>query len=99
MDELEAELRRLGRWSDTPPEPAAFESRRAFFGDTMAFETWLQFVLIPTVRRICAEEGALPSQSDVGAYAVRSFDGDDGAGHLTTLLSEFDRLIAGQPSA
>ena len=36
----------LERWQDQRPPESAFESRRPFYGDTMAFTQWLQFVLL-----------------------------------------------------
>ncbi|MGO9258245.1 MAG: YqcC family protein [Bryobacteraceae bacterium] len=50
--------------------PAAFESKRALFGDTMTFYQWLQFVLLPRVREIIDQHGAFPAKSAVGAYAA-----------------------------
>jgi uncharacterized protein YqcC (DUF446 family) len=94
-DAIEAELRRIGRWQAEPPAPEAFESRQAFFGDTMALEQWLQFVLLPRVRDIVARGGAFPAQSQVGAYALRNFDGDAEAQGLVQILLEFDRHVTG----
>lgn len=91
--EVEAELRRLGRWADEPPAPEAFESSVAFHGDTMAFEQWLQFVLVPRVRSVLGGEGSLPVRSAVGAYAVRALDGDPDAGELVALLARFDDAV------
>lgn len=91
---IEAELRRLGMWSAEPPAPSAFESQVAFFGDTMAFEQWLQFVLLPRVQAVLGGDGTFPTRSMVGAYAVRELDGHPDAGHLVDLLVAFDGLIA-----
>jgi uncharacterized protein YqcC (DUF446 family) len=95
-DRIEAELRALGRWQDTPPPESAFESRRAFFGDTMAFTQWLQFVLLTRIRQVVAEKGAFPAHSQVAAYAVREFDTDYDAQSLIPILIEFDRFIEGK---
>jgi uncharacterized protein YqcC (DUF446 family) len=92
-DRIEAELRSLGRWQDTPPPASAFESRRAFFGDTMAFTQWLQFVLLARIRQVAAEKGSFPAHSQVAAYAVREFDTDYEAQSLVPILSEFDKFI------
>jgi len=92
-DELEAELRRLGRWSERRPPPEAFENMGAFGSATMAFEQWIQFVLLERIRQIVAEGGAFPSESSVGAYAVRELDGDPNAGELCSLLSTLDWII------
>lgn len=92
-DAIEAEMRRVGLWSEAPPAPEAFEFRQAFAIDTMAFSQWLQWVFLPRVRSIISERGQFPSTSMVGAQAVREFDGAGEADELVTLLSRFDGLF------
>lgn len=92
-DRIEAELRRIGTWQEQPPPPEAFESRVAFFGDTMAFHQWLQFVLLERIRSTVAEQGNFPQRSQVGVYATRELDGDPDGGALISLLNEFDDFI------
>jgi uncharacterized protein YqcC (DUF446 family) len=96
IDAIEAELKRIGCWSDVPLPPDAYDFRQAFAMDTMAFSQWLQFVLVPRVREIVAARGAFPSVSHVGAHAVREFDGNHDADRLVSLLSEFDALFGGR---
>lgn len=93
--DIEDELRRLGRWGDARPADEAFESEAAFFADRMAFEQWLQWVLLPRVRDICAKHGEFPPSSQLGPYAVRQFDGDPNAGDLVARLAALDQLIEG----
>lgn len=92
-DSLEAELKRLNRWCGTPLPPEKFEDMGAFGRNTMPFEQWLQFVLIPRIREIVSTAGEFPQTSNVAAYAVRNFDGDPATGHLEDLLYELDQLI------
>ncbi|GMU83585.1 MAG: hypothetical protein AMXMBFR47_34550 [Planctomycetota bacterium] len=92
-DRLEAELRRLGAWSDAPLPPAKMQFTRAFGGDTMAFEQWIQFVLVARLRDIAASGGPLPPSSNLAAYAVREFDGrEDQMATLIDLLRAVDDL-------
>jgi uncharacterized protein YqcC (DUF446 family) len=93
IDELETELKRLGRWSDQPLPPEAFENMGPFGSNTMAFEQWLQFVLAPRVRDIIASQGQFPSSSQVGVYAIRELDSAPDAEKLVALLCEFDALF------
>lgn len=95
LDEIEAELRRIGWWDVERPPQEAFESRTAFFMDTMAYAQWLRWVFVPNVRRIVAERGRFPSESWVGVQAVREFDGYGEANELVVLLNEFDELFGG----
>lgn len=92
---IEDELRKLGRWGATRPADDAFRSEAAFFADRMAFEEWLQWVMLPRVREICSERGEFPPSSQLGAYAVRQFDGDDATGELVARLAALDQLIEG----
>lgn len=92
-DRLEAELRRLGAWSNTPLPPERMQFSRAFGGDTMAFEQWIQFVLVARLREIAATGGPLPPSSQLRAYAVREFDGrEDQMAALIDLLGAVDDL-------
>lgn len=93
IEEIEAEMKRIGYWSPDPLPEEAYDFRQAFAMDTMAFSQWLQFILVPNVRQIIEERGTFPTESMVGAQAVREFDGDKDASHLVSLLSEFDALF------
>jgi uncharacterized protein YqcC (DUF446 family) len=93
ISEIEAEMKHIGYWSLEPLPDKAYDFHHAFAMDTMTFSQWLQFVLIPRVRSIIEQEGDFPSESMVGAQAVREFDGDTTASNLVTLLSEFDDLF------
>ena len=61
--------------------------------NTLAPEQWLQFVLIPNVRRIIDERKPFPRSSSVGVWATRNFDGDPHAARLLELLRAFDALF------
>lgn len=94
LDEIEAEMRRIGMWQEQPLRPEQYSSRLAFGMDTMAFDQWLQFVLVPRVRDIISARGAFPPFSEVAAQAVREFDTHPlDTSRLQTLLHEFDRLF------
>ena len=94
IEGIEAEMKRIGLWSDTPPHPEQFSFKRGFAGDTMAFDQWLQYVFIANVRAILDQRGQFPASSSVGSYAVREWDGSPfGTDHLIDLLIAFDRLF------
>ncbi len=96
--EIEVEMKAIGYWSAEPLPESAYQFRKAFGMDTMAFSQWLQFIFIPRVRQIVAERGQFPERSMVAAQAVREFDGDPNASRLLSLLSDFDRLFDGKSS-
>jgi uncharacterized protein YqcC (DUF446 family) len=93
INEIEAEMKKIGIWQAGPIAPEKLKCKKAFCMDTMSFEEWLQYVLVPRVRSIIAEKGEWPKGSAVGVMAIRNFDGFDEAGRLAELLNEFDRLF------
>jgi len=94
-NEIEAELKHLNRWSDAPLSPEKLENMGAFGSNTMTFEQWMQFVLIPRIHQIIKDEDSFPDGSMLAPYAIRYFDGDPEAGPLHDLLYELDNLING----
>ena len=92
-DQLEAELRRLGRWSATPLDPARLVDMGPFGMNTLAAEEWLQFVLLERLRGLVESGGELPATSDTAHWAMRQFDGDD-VPALLGLLRQLDALVA-----
>ena len=98
-DEIEAELKRLGRWSAQPLPEDRFENMGAFGSQTMTFEQWIQFVLIVRIRDIIASKDEFPDESNLAPYAIRYFDGDPDADGLYQLLYELDALINGKMEA
>ena len=92
LDEIEAEMQRVGLWQNGPLEPGQYDFRSAFALDTMTFTQWLQFIFIPNVRS-AATMNQFPSESHVAAQAVGEFDTVPDASQLVNLLSEFDALF------
>jgi uncharacterized protein YqcC (DUF446 family) len=91
-DAIEAEMRRIGFWQSEGLRPEQLAFTQAFAMDTMTFAQWLQFIFLPRVREAIASN-RFPTSSSVGTQAIREFDGDPDAGHLATLLAEFDGLF------
>ncbi|HRI78066.1 MAG TPA: YqcC family protein [Cyclobacteriaceae bacterium] len=94
--EIEAELKRLGRWDSQPLPDDRFEDMGAFGSHTMTFEQWIQFVLIPRINGIIANHDEFPSESNLAPYAIRYFDGDPDAENIHQLLYDLDALINGK---
>jgi uncharacterized protein YqcC (DUF446 family) len=92
-EDVENELRRLNRWQDLPLSPDKFEDMGAFGSNTMNFEQWIQFVLVPRIGHIVLNKGELPMDSMLATYAIRVFDGDPDASNLIALLGEIDELV------
>lgn len=90
---IEEELRWLNRWQADALPAEKFENMGAFGSNTMAFEQWLQFILIPRVQQIVKDRDEFPAGSMLATYAVRAFDGDNESAHLQKLLYDIDQLI------
>ncbi|MBS1542827.1 MAG: YqcC family protein [Bacteroidetes bacterium] len=95
---IRVELKRLGRWRDEPMPEEAFRDMGAFGSKTMTYEQWIQFVLLPNIDSIIADEADLPEESNLAVYGVRYFDGDPDAGPLVDLLNELDQVVNGTPA-
>lgn len=97
LDQIEAEMRRIGYWQESLPDfqaKVAYGELRSFL-DAPSFETWLQTVFIPNARR-AVETDMLPADSQVGLMAMRQYDYHSSvpeAHGLMRLLSEFDDLV------
>jgi uncharacterized protein YqcC (DUF446 family) len=99
VDGLEAELRRMQLWELEPPSETQLASTQPFCFDTLAFSQWLQWLLIPRMRRIFAGEGDLPTQSAIWPYAEDCVEHLDDPRALLILIERFDRLIRGEAAA
>lgn len=91
--EIEAELKNINRWDDQSLPEEAFVDMGPFGSRTMAFEQWIQFILLPRINQITLEKGEFPGKSNVATYAIRNFDGDPSAQRLCDLLYELDQLF------
>jgi uncharacterized protein YqcC (DUF446 family) len=98
VDGLEAELRRMDLWEHVPPSQQMLTSTEPFCFDTLALSQWLQWLLIPRMRRIFAGEGNLPTRSAIHPLAEDCFRHLDDASALLMLIERFDRLIGGKPA-
>jgi uncharacterized protein YqcC (DUF446 family) len=88
--EIEAELKRLNRWSMSPLPSEKYTDMGAFGENTMSFEQWIQFILIPRMNEIVESKGEFPEGSMLAPYAIRYFDGDPDSDDLHQLLYEED---------
>jgi uncharacterized protein YqcC (DUF446 family) len=92
MDELEAELRGLGLWQQSPPP--VLTSALPFCADVLRFTEWLQWVFVPRTRALLDAGGPLPSRSGIRPMAEEVLAGCDwDSGRLIALLGRVDQVI------
>ncbi len=95
--DLEAELRQKNLWGKTKPPPEDLADTQPFCIDTLKFEQWLQWVLIPKINAIIASKLPLPANSHIEPMVDvllknRGFD----TTNIHLIISRFDTLINSQ---
>jgi uncharacterized protein YqcC (DUF446 family) len=93
LDEVEAELRRLGWWEAHPPplRERVENGELKSYLDAPSFELWLQCVFLPNARSMVARD-ALPPSSSVGVMAMREYDYHSFVPEAHTLLRLLQRF-------
>lgn len=91
---IETEMRQLGLWQSSEPEIDAFNSEMPFHCDTLAFNQWLQFVLIVRFRAIIESHSSLPTTCNISPYAEEMFYSvDQDTTRLLDLIRELDSFF------
>lgn len=93
LTDIEAELQRLSLWQTEPPPAAALASAQPFAIDTLPFEGWLQFMLIPRMRTLLLEQQTLPGQCHTAEMAETMWVNQAHHLPLVALLRQFDQLL------
>ena len=95
IDRLEATLRAAEEWEEEPPPRQLLESAQPFCYDTLTFQQWLQWQMIPRMRSILDNYEELPESSAILPYAEEfvTEHGKHGP-ELLRLIERFDALIS-----
>ena len=94
--DLEAALRQLDLWSDTPPSQEAMSSEQPFAMDSLEFEEWLQFIFLPNLYEVLGSGSALPESCAIAPMAEETVGKKTlPTEALMSTLRELDRLITG----
>lgn len=80
---IELELKFLGLWASEPPPVEALNDPTPFACESMPFEHWLQFILIPKMSVLIEQRDSLPSNIALAPMAE----------YLWQHRAEMDRLI------
>lgn len=92
---IERELRALGWWQAEAPSETDLASTAPFCVDTLAFEQWLQWVLLPRMKELIERDQPLPTASGILAMGEVAYREQlEQVGSLLKVLAEFDRLLA-----
>ncbi|MBU3022113.1 YqcC family protein [Aestuariibacter sp. A3R04] len=90
LQRLENTLKKSELWSDKTPEEKALSSQQPFACDTLLFEQWLQFIFLPRMRTLVAENQPLPASMALLPMA-EIHHGDNVA--LMRVLAELDKTV------
>lgn len=96
--ELEASLKQLNLWQAEYPSAEAMAYQEPFAIDTMPFENWLQFVLIPRFSDLLSNGATLPPSCHTAEMAEVVWADHAERLHLISLLRQLDQTI-NQPPA
>ena len=89
---IERELRVQGWWQEEAPSAEALASPEPFCVDTLAFEQWLQWILLPRMKAIVEADHPLPQASGICAMAELVYR-EARVVSLLEALRAFDALI------
>lgn len=94
--DIEAALRQIGCWDAVAPPPAALRSEQPFAVDTLNFCQWLQFIFIPKMHFLVAEQQALPNACGITPMAQEYFRAQQlPVAGLLSALEQMDELLGG----
>ena len=97
LNHIEAELKQLSLWQADIPSIEALSSEQPFCCDTLRFEQWLQFILIPRMSALLEGGYALPTKIAVAPMAEQAFAATlNKTRTLVALILQFDELLSQQ---
>ena len=95
---IEIKLRQMNCWQSEPLAAEKYLSCEPFCLDTMSFEQWLQFVLLPRLKQLVEDDQPLPMVSGVAPMAEEHYrSGSDLGQALTRELAALDELLGTKP--
>ena len=94
LKDLENELQAQGRWEPGAPSPEAQQSTQPFAVDTLSFDQWLQWILLPRMYELLAMQMPLPGSCAIAPMAEEVYGDDDPATErLVVIIARIDLLL------
>ncbi len=90
--QLEGALKEAQCWQVEPPSAEQLASQQPFSIDTLAPEAWLQWVFIPQMRQLIAEQKTLPSGYLIGPYFEQCWQGDSRYQTVLAIIADIDEV-------
>ena len=93
LQALEHEMRAMERWEETPPPADALNSKEPFAVDTLDFDQWLQWILVPRLNDLLRRQLPLPGHSAIRPMAEEVYAEISECERLVTLIGDIDDLL------
>ena len=95
LNELEYVLKQHNLWASQPPHPANLASQVPFAVDSLTFCEWLQFIFLPKLRAMSAQDQSLPNMQ-VTPAAEMYLPEQVASGHrqVIAVLQQLDALAS-----
>ncbi|MGF1732964.1 YqcC family protein [Photobacterium kasasachensis] len=93
LERLESVMREAGGWESNSPDAAALASTEPFAIDTLSCSQWLQWIFIPRMKQLVAQNAALPTQFEISPYVEEAMKDQQGSMAVLTVTRELDHLF------
>ena len=93
LDEIEAEMQRVGLWDGCELGSVAQIARPTFDEDVITLAQWMQYRFMPTMRQCQADKSIYPPDSGLRKKATRDFGDREYLGDLVVLLQKLDAIL------
>ncbi|NQZ12101.1 MAG: YqcC family protein [Algicola sp.] len=95
LQAIETQLKQLSLWQQDYPSAQALSSQQPFCCDTLKFEQWLQFILIPRMNVLIDGDHPLPGEIAITPMAQEAFNTlGIKANVLINTIDDFDKLLS-----
>ena len=95
LNAVEGQLKQLSMWQVDYPSAQALSSQQPFCCDTLSFEQWLQFILIPRMTTLIEGNHPLPGEISIAPMAEEAFKHlGIKASPLIKCINDFDKLLS-----
>jgi uncharacterized protein YqcC (DUF446 family) len=94
LESLESEMRRQGRWEQESPPAEALRSTEPFAVDTLTFDQWLQWILLPRMHELLVRQLPLPANCAIQPMAEEVYgEQDPTCRRIVMIVGEIDALL------
>lgn len=93
LENLSQILKSQNLWESHPPSPEALESLEPFAIDYLNANQWLQWIFIPKMYALLAQNHPLPSKIAISPYLEEAFKEDPRLPDLLAPILEIERLL------